>query len=181
MVPSRRPTRSTEEKTSSTPGTPVNSVLASTVSAAAGKAVQRWMRSRGPSFPRLFRGAAAGAGAAGLVWAGGRLLGTAAEDAEFMDELLAGAGKGLVYAAILDPLLPGPPLVRGALMGTADYLAAPWGGLLSHLQSLSPARKLPLVGTLLETGDAEDDPYLAFLLYGVALAILHGDGGGREE
>jgi hypothetical protein len=157
------------------PPGPMGSLVASALTAAAGKAVHRWARSRAPSWRRLLRGAAAGVGAAGLVFALRRVLDDPS-DLELADELLAGAGKGVVYAAILDPVLPGPPLVRGAITGTMEYLTVPWGGVLSRLQDLSPARKLPLVGALLETGDAEDDPYLAFLMYGVALAILHGEG-----
>lgn len=154
---------------------PVGTVVASALTAAGAKALQGWARSRKPRLNRILRGAAAGAGAAGLVYAARRFVVADAREMDLTDEVLAGAGKGVIYAALVDPLLPGPPLVRGALMGTADYLLAPWGGLISRLQSLSPARKLPLVSTLLETGDAEDDPYVAFLLYGVALAVLHGD------
>jgi hypothetical protein len=72
-------------------------------------------------------------------------------------------------------VLPGPPAVRGALVGTAEYLAAPWGGLLGALSALSPVEKLPVVRALLDVGDREEDPYLAFLLYGIALGVLTGD------
>jgi hypothetical protein len=149
--------------------------LAAALAAAGGKAVERWVRRRRPSLGRLIRGAAAGAGAAGIVHLARHLLHEGGE-ADLTDELLAGAGKGLAYAAVLEPFLPGPPALRGALVGTLEYLTVPWGGALSRLQNLSPARKLPIVGVLLEAGDAEDDPYLAFLLYGLALGLLYGEG-----
>lgn len=161
------------------------SPLGGAASAAAGSAiasgVQRWVRRRRPTLQRLVRGAAAGAGAAGILTAARILLRDDETDpaqgvpTEVMDELLAGAGRGILYAAVLDPFLPGPPALRGALVGLGDYLLAPWGGLFSRLRTLSPVAKLPVVGVLMEMGDAEDDPFLAFLLFGLALGILTGD------
>jgi len=166
-------------------GDGVLSPLGGAASAAAGSAiasgVQRWVRRRRPTLQRLVRGAAAGAGAAGILTAARVLLRdgepgpSKGVSTEVVDELLAGAGRGILYAAVLDPFLPGPPAVRGALVGIGDYLLAPWGGLFSRLSTLSPVAKLPVVGVLLEMGDAEDDPFLAFLLFGLALGILTGD------
>ncbi len=165
-------------------------LLSGAASAAAGtavaSAVERWVRARRPTLRRLVRGAAAGAGAAGIL-AASRILLRGDRNAsdpvpvEVADELLAGAGRGILYAAVLDPVLPGPPLVRGALVGVADYLLAPWGGLFARLRTLSPVAKLPVVSVLLEMGDAEDDPFLAFLLFGIALGILTGDPEGGED
>jgi hypothetical protein len=142
---------------------------------------------RGVTTGALFRGAAAGAGAAGVVFAvdrfsqnGGKPVGRDERPAvdlidDLIDRLLAGAGRGFVYAAILDPLLPGPPIVRGALAGTADYLALPLGGLFSRLQSFSPIRRVPVISALFDTGEARDDSYLTFLAYGLVLGLLYGD------
>jgi hypothetical protein len=96
-----------------------------------------------------------------------------------VDQLLAGAGKGVIYTAVLDPVLPGPPVVRGAMVGSAEYLAAPWGGLLRKLSRLSPVERLPVVGALLDAGEAEEDPFLAHLLFGIALGLLGGDDDGE--
>ena len=93
--------------------------------------------------------------------------------------LLEGAGRGVLYAALLNPFLPGPPLLRGALAGSVDYLASPMGGLFSSLQHLSPIRRIPILSVLLETGDAEADPYLTFLLHGTILGLLYGSPGSR--
>ncbi len=149
--------------------------LVQALASAGSSAVERVTRSRRPSMGRMVRGAAAGAGAAGLVFLIRRFLADDPE-IEFTDEILAGAGRGVVYAAVLEPFLPGPAPVRGAALGLIEYLTAPWGGTLARLQSLSPAAKLPIVGSLLEVGDAEDDPFVSYLAYGLALGILYGEG-----
>jgi hypothetical protein len=99
-----------------------------------------------------------------------------------LDTLLSGTARGVIYTAVVDPLLPGPPVLKGALVGSAEYLASPWGGVLKALVDVSPVARLPLVRQLMEAGDSEEDPYLAYLLFGVALALLSGgDDGDREE
>lgn len=153
---------------------PVSGTLAGAGGAILLTALERWLGKRRPPFRRLLRGAVAGAGAAGIATAF-RALVDRDDEVDLVDELLAGAGKGVIYASLLEPFMPGPPVMRGSLAGSLDYLVSPAGGVFSHLQSLSPARKLPVVSVLLEAGDAEDDPYLAFLLYGAALGILYGD------
>lgn len=156
-------------------------VLAGGATAAMVSGIRKWTTGHRPSTARLARGALAGAGAAGVVLAGRLLVArVGGEDPssgprELGDELLAGAGRGLIYAALLDPILPGPAPLRGALVGTADYFAAPLGGLFSRLQTLSPVRRIPLLSILLETGDAEDDPFLDFLAYGILLGALLGE------
>jgi hypothetical protein len=159
-------------------GTGLPAPLTGTLAGAAGTilltALERWLGKRRPPFRKLLRGAVAGAGAAGIV-AAARVLVDQDDELDLMDELLAGAGKGVIYAALLEPFMPGPPVLRGSLAGSLDYLASPAGGVFSRLQSLSPARKLPLISVLLEAGDAEDDPYLAFLLHGAALGLLYGE------
>jgi len=152
------------------------------LTALATSAVVQWSAGRRPSFGRLVRGAAAGAGAAGVLYAARVFLERSEPEdddpvREISDEILAGAGRGVLYASLLDPLLPGPPVVRGALAGTVDYFTAPIGGLFSNLQPLSPVRRVPVISILLETGDADDDDYLRFLLHGIVLGILYGDPG----
>ena len=150
---------------------------------------RRWSRTHRPSPRALARGAIAGAGAAGIVLLYRMLMAprtkgigdvgpeeAEASTDEIADELLAGAGRGLIYAALLDPYLPGPPILRGAMIGAADYLTAPLGGLFSRLQEFSPIRRVPVISILLETGDAEDDPFLLFLLHGALLGLIYGDG-----
>lgn len=160
-------------------GSPIAGVVLSVGSTLLTTALARWVGKRAFPLGMLTRGALAGAGAAGAVLALRILLRREEEGGietleEVGDELLAGAGRGVLYAALLHPYLPGPPLLRGALAGSADYLASPVGGLFSSLQHLSPVRKLPILSALLETGDAEEDPYLTFLLHGTILGLLYG-------
>jgi hypothetical protein len=179
-----RPARARARAEPPTPRDARESPLASLVGGAVGAlvatAAARIAAGRRPTLGRLVRGAAAGAGAAGILYAARVLLDReddlAADPAgEAADEILAGAGRGVLYAAVLDPFLPGPPLVRGAMAGTVDYFAAPLGGIFSRLQPLSPVRRVPVLSILLETGDAEDDPYLTFLLHGALLGLLYGE------
>jgi len=179
----RRPTRPAKDGAGS-------GVISGTASSFLASLLMRWTKSHRPPMHRILRGAAAGVAAAGAVYAvralahrrdeqdDGKLRG--ARRGELTDELLAGAGRGVLYAALLAPHLPGPPVVRGALAGTVDYFAAPLGGFFSALQPLSPIRRVPVISILLETGDAEDDPYLTFLLHGALLGLLYGSPGSRD-
>lgn len=152
------------------------------LTAAGAGAIRKWVGNHRPGPSRLVRGAAAGAAAAGLlalfraVFAGRETP----DPRALVDDLLAGAGKGVIYTAVLDPLLPGPPAFRGALVGTAEYLSAPWGGMLRKLSNLSPVERIPIVGALLDAGDAEDDPFVAYLIFGLALGLLSGDDEGDD-
>jgi len=162
-----------------------HTVAGGVVASLIGSLVTKWSKSRRPSSVALAKGAIAGAGVAGAALlvrvlvsrpVRGGMHETEARpvSGEVIDELLAGAGRGLIYAALLAPNLPGPPLLRGALAGTADYLAAPLGGLFSRLQAFSPIRRVPVISILLETGDAEDEPYLAFLIQGMLMGLIYG-------
>lgn len=142
---------------------------------AGGPALKAMVLGKRPERSRLLRGALAGAGAAGVLlltrWARGERPNTA----RVLDTLLGGTTRGVIYTAVVDPLLPGPAVAKGALVGTAEYLASPWGGLLSALVDVSPVARLPLVRELMKAGDSEEDPYVAYLLFGLALALLSGE------
>ena len=55
-------------------------------------------------------------------------------------------------------------------------MAAPLGGLFVQMQEFSPVRRVPLVSALQEVGAAPDAPFQDYLLEGVLLGILYGDG-----
>ncbi len=151
---------------------------------AGASALKKWVGKRRPAATRILRGAAAGAGAAALVAALRVLVDRDREipaPGAIVDALLAGAGKGVIYTAVVDPVLPGPPVARGAMVGAAEYLSAPWGGLLRRLSTLSPVDRIPVVGALLDAGEAEDDPFVAYLLFGIALGLLSGEGGPDDD
>lgn len=94
-----------------------------------------------------------------------------------MDELAAtlsgGAGRGLAYAAVVEPRIPGPAFVAGFIFGTVEYVTASWGGVPALLGSASPHRKIPLLSEILEADDREEDPFLEHLAFGLALAFLY--------
>lgn len=95
-------------------------------------------------------------------------------DADLGEAVLSGVGRGLLYGAVLEPRLPGPPVVRGAVFGAVEYALSPWGGLSRILGSASPHRKLPVVSDLLEPGGHEDDRFADHLVFGLAVALLYG-------
>lgn len=159
----------------------LNQAIAAGLTAAASRGIHKWAGRRRPGIGRLLRGALAGAGAAAITAGVRTFWGDRSDSAEFADALLLGAGKGLVYTALLDPVLPGPPVLRGAIAGVADYMVVPWGGLMSRLGPLTPADKLPVVGALLEAGDRETDPLVSYVIYGLALGLLTGDGDESER
>lgn len=95
-------------------------------------------------------------------------------DDELADAILSGAGRGLVYAAVLEPRLPGPTPFRGAAYGALEYAVSPWGGLGELLGPANPARKIPVVGPLLEEGEETEASLTELLAFGVALALIYG-------
>lgn len=87
--------------------------------------------------------------------------------------LSGGAGRGLAYAGVVEPRIPGPAFLAGFLFGTAEYLTASWGGIPAVLGSASPHRKVPLLSEILESDDRVEDPYLQHLAFGLALALFY--------
>ena len=178
-------------------GKAATSLLISTLAALTLSLVRRSASRRKSTTTRsLARGAVAGASAAGALLILRLLtaprterpapdgaepstmerMGAKRDPGDLADELLAGAGRGLIYAALLDPNLPGPPPLRGALVGTADYLATPLGGLFARMQEFSPVRRVPVISALLDVGSVRDDPFRFFLLDGVLLGLIYGNG-----
>jgi hypothetical protein len=104
----------------------------------------------------------------------GRGPGIGPLDKEMGDRLIAGVGQGLVYGAVVEPRVPGPSLVKGALYGTAEYAVDPVGGLSRLLGAHAPQHRLPVIGHLLKDLDPHDRAYLEHVVFGVALALLYG-------
>jgi hypothetical protein len=144
----------------------------------AGKMLDAWRPRREARFSGLLRAAVAGAGAALLVDLVRPLIAgrpaVAAFDGETGERLLASAGQGLLYGAVVEPRLPGPPLLKGALFASAEYAAHPAGGLSQLVGGYAPLRRLPVVGDLLHGLEAHDRTYLEHLTFGIALAVLYG-------
>ena len=155
-------------------------VLGALLTVGAGSVLTRvlahWPSRRGPGLFRLFRAGAAGAAAAFLAELArpvitGKKRETALEE-EFTDILLAGAGRGLLYAALVEPRIPGPPLLQGAAYGGLEYALMPWGGLGELAGSKAPQGKIPALSLLLKDRGA-DEQLVEHVAFGVALALLY--------
>lgn len=188
-----------------------SSLLSLILTAGAGTVAMRlldlWPTRRRPGVRGMVRGALAGAGAAYLRSLLSPLLrgevGVRPWDEDLPDELLEGAATGLVYAALLDGRLPGPPLARGAAFGAIEYAIAPWGGLEGVLGKHAPHRRIPIVRELLGPGDGEpeggepgdeaeegvagvieryaDETLVDHIAFAVALGLLYGETGIRLD
>lgn len=148
------------------------------IAALAARLLDSWQPSRKAGINRLVWAGAAGATAALLLDVLKPILrgepALPALDRDLADRLLAGVGQGLVYGALVEPRVPGPALVKGALFGSAEYAAEAAGGLAHLLRAHTPQGKLPFVGRIFEDADPRDRAYLEHLAFGVALALLYG-------
>lgn len=173
---------------------PFDVALAAGASTVIGKAIGLLPAHRDPGFGSLVRGAAAGALAAAVRMALEPVLDAAlsrgsdsgqrgADDdapplVEPAERLAAGAARGALYSGLLEPRLPGPPLLRGLTYGTAEYLLGEWGGVRGVLGRFAPYRRLPVVGGLLDDAEGGEHGWVDHLAFGVALALLY-DAGDR--
>ena len=152
-------------------------LIAAGVTLLVDRALDGWGRRADPGIGGLVRAAAAGAVAALLVDLVRPLLRDDAAlpgiDGETAGHMLAGLAQGLVYGGVVEPRVPGPALLKGALYGTAEYAVHPFGGLSGILGSHTPHRKIPFVGHLLDDLDGEDRAYLEHLVFGIALALIY--------
>ncbi len=151
--------------------------LAATAGGALVAAVLRsWPPRSEPGPAGVVRAAAAGAASSVLVEFGRRVLeGDAPRDPENLpDRLLSGAARGLIYGAVAEPRLPGPPILRGLVWGGAEFVASPLGGLPRFLGRHTPYGRLPVVKKVLAPGGEQDGDLLEHLVFGIALALLAG-------
>jgi len=140
------------------------------------RALSLWPGRRTPGIFRLFRAGVSGAAAAFLAELVRPALTGKPSDAsleeELTDILLAGAGRGLLYAALVEPRVPGPSLLQGAAYGSLEYALTPWGGLGKLAGSKAPQGKIPALSVLMQ--DRGDDELLVeHIAFGVALALLY--------
>ncbi|MEJ2540271.1 MAG: hypothetical protein P8188_09905 [Gemmatimonadota bacterium] len=133
---------------------------------------------RGEPGPALVaRAAAAGAAAAVLVALGRDFVrGERSLDMEDVpDRLLSGAARGLIFGAVVEPRLPGPPILNGAIWGGAEFLLSPLGGLGRLLGRHTTYGRLPVVqGVLNQDAGSDDADLVESLVFGVALALMAG-------
>jgi hypothetical protein len=133
-------------------------------------------RRRNPGIFRLLRAGTAGAVAAFLAEAvrpalTGKKPDTPMEEA-LTDILLTGAGRGLLYAALVEPRIPAPALLQGVAYGSLEYALTPWGGLGELAGSKAPQGKIPALSVLLKDRGT-DEQLVEHIAFGVALALLY--------
>ena len=170
------PSRNGEEKTEDQAADWLVATVSGGVVAAA---LRGWRPRAQPGVALVARATAAGAAAAVVLELGRELLrGERDWDVETLtDRLLSGAARGLVFGAVAEPRLPGPPLLRGAAWGTAEFLLTPLGGLGRLLGRHTPYGRIPAVQTVLGGTESGDDGFVEHLVFGIALALLAGTAG----
>lgn len=146
--------------------------------ALAGRLLRAWKPRARPGVVGLARAAAAGAAAALLVeWVRPLLGGTTrgeGNDPELVERMLAGAGQGLLYGGVVEPRVPGPAVLRGALYGSAEFALDPLGGLTRTMGKHGPLGRFPVAVHLLEDLRGHPRTYLEHVLFGISLALLYG-------
>lgn len=95
-------------------------------------------------------------------------------DRETGDRLLAGIRQGLLYGAILEPKMPGPTVLKGALYGTIEYAVNPMGGLSQLLAAHDSEHPHSALENFLEEFDSHNRSYAEHVIFGVILALLYG-------
>jgi hypothetical protein len=139
--------------------------------------LSHWPGHRRPGLFRLGKAGAAGAAAAFLTGLLRPLL--SQEEVHSLEDiltdlLLSGAGRGLLYAAIVEPRIPGPGLLQGSIYGVLEWALTPWGGLEKLAGPASPQGKIPILSVLLQGGE-KDEQLLEHLVFGIVLGLLYED------
>jgi hypothetical protein len=166
-------------KSASPNGEPWDAVISALGAALVGRLLDAIPRKRRPGPIRLLHAAAAGAGAALVRELLRPLTSGVPADRPLAERArgaaLTGSARGLLYGALVEPRLPGPPIVRGALYGGVEHLVSPMGGLITLAGARAPHRSLPFVAALFEELEqAEDETLLDHVLFGIGLAALYG-------
>jgi hypothetical protein len=143
-----------------------------------------WPGRRRPGLLGLGRAGAAGAAAAFLsellrpALSGAKSQNSGQDDIQdditddITDILLSGVGRGLLYAAIVEPRIPGHSLIQGSTYGALEWALTPWGGLEELAGSAAPHRSIPVLSVLLQ-GRKDEEDFLEHLVFGIALALLY--------
>jgi hypothetical protein len=153
-------------------------LVASGAVALAAKALDAWRPRHRTGAKDLLKAGLAGAAAAVAVEAVRPLLEGRAQLPELnqrtLERIVVGAGQGLIYGAVVEPRLPGPAVVKGALYGSAEYAVDPMGGIARLLGSQAPLRRVPMLGALLDGLTPHDRSYVEHVAFGIAVALVYG-------
>jgi len=152
-------------------------VVPTALVAAASEVMEMWRPRRRARLTRLVRAGVSGAAAAVLLDLLKPILsGNPAQpllDKAAGNRMLAGVSQGLLYGTIVEPHLPGPPILKGALFGCAEYAAIPAGGLSQLLGGHAPKGQLPVLASFFETVGRHDRAYVEHMVFGIALALIY--------
>jgi len=133
-----------------------------------------------PSVTRVAKGAAAGAAATFARELAAPLLRGRFERPELGDgtgqRLLSGAARGALFAAVIDPRLPGPAPVRGAVYAAVEYLLTPSGGIGRIASGIAPWRIIPGADSVVKKLESGEESIVDHLVFGLALALMLGEG-----
>lgn len=137
-------------------------------------------KQRDPTVMRVAKGAAAGAAATFVRELAGPLLEGSLELPELGEglpgRLASGAARGALFAAVVDPRLPGPAALRGAIFAAVEYLLAPNGGVSRIAGGIAPWRIIPGADTVVSQLEAGEESIVDHLVFGLALALMLGEG-----
>lgn len=186
-APAHRGVAGLEARRERTPGKPgraplpsADDMLAAGVALVVDRVLAGWGRKDPPGLTRLVRAGVAGAAAALVADLVRPLVRGQPElptiDRATADRMLYGAAQGLLYGAVVEPRLPGPALVKGAVYASAEYWTDPMGGLAELLGTHAPHRHLPVLGEALDALGERDRAYLEHLVFGIALALIYEPG-----
>jgi len=133
-----------------------------------------------PSVTRVVKGAAAGAAATLLRELSAPLLQGRIERPDVTDglaqRLASGAARGALFAAVIDPRIPGPVALRGAVYAAVEYLLAPNGGVGRWVGSIAPWRIVPGADAVVKKLESGEESVIDHLVFGLALALMLGEG-----
>jgi len=170
--------RKAAERVSPFPLPDTDQLVAVGLTALAGRLLAAWRPKHDTSVTDLLRAGLAGAGAALLIELVRPLLEGDRDvpviDEETFDRMLAGAAQGLAYGAVVEPRLPGPGVLRGAVFGAAEYAVVPLGGLAKVFGKATPQGRLPVLGQVLDRAGARERAFLEHLAFGVVIGVLYG-------
>lgn len=166
-------------ETSSDGGAMFDAVVGGGVTALSRQLLKAVPKRTDPTVMRVAKGAAAGAAATFARELSAPLLRGRLETPEIGDglaeRLASGAARGALFAAVIDPRLPGPVALRGAVYAAVEYLLAPNGGLGRMMGSAAPWRIIPGAESVVRKLESGEESVVDHLIFGLALALLLGD------
>jgi len=92
------------------------------------------------------------------------------------ERMLSGAARGAAFTGLIDPRLPGPAPLRGAVYATVEYLLAEQGGVSRMLQRAAPWSRIPGANALVSSLESGEESLVDHLVFGLALALMLGEG-----